>query len=649
MSRYVTRRTALGTPLAASSMTNESGGEHVAKSHRRSSPASSKMEAAESGRQHHHQQQDFTHINASLPGRRRRRRETAGTSCRLNNLLFRSIQRQTARYLRRNPEKVYALVILVCGTTLLLCLVTSALLQTQQQEQQPIPPSDERGIEQLPHEHHPERRKGLNLGSIWKTHGQQLKKKTISKKEIELFITRDHPIGVPVANKKPKIRSTHHQIRDSSATKEIDWSFDVLFSSLETTVATSETNKNHWNLPSMSREDIEEGGYEDYGDLRIHSLEEDDTYRRKIYDDPWLMENGYHTLQPDTENDVYYAFDDDRLRNEKLEGDQVERSCRRISEHRINYPNCNMFHETQFLDNNVKYLSEGAYRQVLIMHHHFEKREEKIIVKDIQYDHDFEVEGFEFVRMDAMVAERLSASPRIYDIYGFCGVGIISEFFSHGDLENIAIPGEGIPDPDHDTKPLKSYNELTGTQKLIISLQMAEAVADLHGFPGGVIVHQDIQLSQFLFNNAANKIILNDFNRAEFMLWDDEHQQYCKYTEGKGHGDWRSPEEFYDDPLDEKIDVFSLGNNMYSLLTGLWVFYDSKDDQETRKRVTGGEKPWIDPRYIDGDPAESKLAQIIPRCFEYFPEKRPSVFQLVEWLSEAVKEVLGAKGSDTNI
>ena len=41
---------------------------------------------------------------------------------------------------------------------------------------------------------------------------------------------------------------------------------------------------------------------------------------------------------------------------------------------------------------------------------------------------------------------------------------------------------------------------------------------------------------------------------------------------------WRSPEEYYDKDLDQQVDVYSLGNNMYSILTGLWIFYDEKDD-----------------------------------------------------------------------
>lgn len=41
---------------------------------------------------------------------------------------------------------------------------------------------------------------------------------------------------------------------------------------------------------------------------------------------------------------------------------------------------------------------------------------------------------------------------------------------------------------------------------------------------------------------------------------------------------YRAPEEMRDDWLDEKIDVFSFGNNVYGLLTGLWVFYENDDD-----------------------------------------------------------------------
>lgn len=46
----------------------------------------------------------------------------------------------------------------------------------------------------------------------------------------------------------------------------------------------------------------------------------------------------------------------------------------------------------------------------------------------------------------------------------------------------------------------------------------------------------DIQLPQFMVT-ADGRLKLGDFNRAEFMLYDEEHGEYCKYRNGRGHGD----------------------------------------------------------------------------------------------------------------
>src|SRR6056300_216331 len=99
---------------------------------------------------------------------------------------------------------------------------------------------------------------------------------------------------------------------------------------------------------------------------------------------------------------------------------------------------------------------------------------------------DVAVDNFEFVRMDAMVAERLSSNPRTFDIYGFCGQGILSEFFYHGDIERFAIPGDGHEDQDYDREELEPQNDLTGKQKLILALEMAEGIAVLHGYSEGI-------------------------------------------------------------------------------------------------------------------------------------------------------------------
>jgi hypothetical protein len=64
---------------------------------------------------------------------------------------------------------------------------------------------------------------------------------------------------------------------------------------------------------------------------------------------------------------------------------------------------------------------------------------------------------------------------------------------------------------------------------------MAESIADLHGYPEGVVVHDDIQLCQWL-EHSDGRIKLGDFNRAEMMEWNDTDNSYCKYENGEVNG-----------------------------------------------------------------------------------------------------------------
>lgn len=112
---------------------------------------------------------------------------------------------------------------------------------------------------------------------------------------------------------------------------------------------------------------------------------------------------------------------------------------------------------------------------------------------------------------------------------------------------------------------------------------------------------------------------------------------------------WRSPEEYFDYDLTEQVDVFSLGNNMYGLLTGLCPFYDTEEDSVVQNRVKNGLKAFIDPRYFkERSLAEAKLAEIINRCYAYKPEDRPSVFEVVEFLRDALKQVREENGKNSD-
>ena len=99
-------------------------------------------------------------------------------------------------------------------------------------------------------------------------------------------------------------------------------------------------------------------------------------------------------------------------------------------------------------------------------------------------------------------------------------------------------------------------NDIHSTTKLEWALQMAESIALMHNHFEGVIIHDDVQPFQWLIADDGH-IKVNDFNRAEvsfyayryrclsfssltlfqFMLYDEEHGEYCKYKNGVGPGD----------------------------------------------------------------------------------------------------------------
>jgi serine/threonine protein kinase len=101
---------------------------------------------------------------------------------------------------------------------------------------------------------------------------------------------------------------------------------------------------------------------------------------------------------------------------------------------------------------------------------------------------------------------------------------------------------------------------------------------------------------------------------------------------------WRSPEEYKDLPLDEKIDIFSLGNNVFSILTGLVPFYDLRGSNAAKQSVVDGVSPRVDPRWSNRSFAEGKLVELIGRCQAYKPEDRIDAGAAVQFLRDAVRE-----------
>lgn len=140
--------------------------------------------------------------------------------------------------------------------------------------------------------------------------------------------------------------------------------------------------------------------------------------------------------------------------------------------------------------------------------------------------------SFQQVVTDAVVMEQLSGSPRIMSMYSLCGTSLVVPNMPVDISKTIVPPGEWS---SANLEPRNTH--IQPSTKLSMALEMALSLQDLHGYKGGVIVHGDVQLGQWLRNDEnATTLVLGDFNLAQVLPWNPDKQQYCTFERGRGHG-----------------------------------------------------------------------------------------------------------------
>jgi serine/threonine protein kinase len=246
--------------------------------------------------------------------------------------------------------------------------------------------------------------------------------------------------------------------------------------------------------------------------------------------------------------------------------------------------------------------------------------------------------SFAKIQKEAIIMERLTASPRIVSAYGHCGLSILSEPMSE-EVSPLIIPNTGYAKQSElDKLPdVQPANNLTAFEKLDMALDMAKSIADIHGHPG-LIVHGDIHPVQWLFSNRR-QLKLNDFNNADILQWSRSENDYCKVDRGSWGGMYRSPEEFEGELADEKIDVYSMGNTIYVLLTGYWPFYEDKSYSVVQGKVMNATRPFVDDRYRHRSFIEGQMVEIMERMWEHDPADRPSIFEVIAFLTNVRAKV----------
>jgi hypothetical protein len=302
-------------------------------------------------------------------------------------------------------------------------------------------------------------------------------------------------------------------------------------------------------------------------------------------------------------------------------------------------PTCNIIHEASsaFVEpfakttnntwvTNIRLIAAGGYRHVWM---YGEYDGTKRVMKTLRVDKakktsGFDLRSFDRHRRDAVAFDQLSSSPLVINIYGYCSNTGIFKYGEGGDLEAI-----------YERDPHISKDEL-----LQIAYNVSMSVAHAHHYDENghaTIAHTDIKVDQFLYEDGYYK--LTDFNRARFLLWNGQTKKHCGFTVGKNGGQWRSPEEYSYQRETEKVDVYSLGNVLYFMLTKE-IPWDDLKSKEIATRVKNGDRPNIPIEILDSQhPYDKYMVEAIEMCFTHDQMQRPSAKNVALKLADGIQEL----------
>lgn len=291
------------------------------------------------------------------------------------------------------------------------------------------------------------------------------------------------------------------------------------------------------------------------------------------------------------------------------------------------FPTCNLVHEHDFshgyVHNTTTLLGQGWFRdtwRVTIDEH------ESIVLKTLRLERDYTREFYELHRRDAVAMERLTHSPFVINVHGYCGQSVFNEIADFElNLENITKRMRAV---QHDARTMLA--------KLQLAACIASGVAHVHAMD---MVHYDLNpLNIAMTHHGIPK--LNDFNVAEFLFANENHNETCGFV-GRFHDPWwRSPEEMANSlTLNEKVDVYALGNILFYLLTthSPWGKSDKSKARQAcvRNNVMRGQPPVLPEEYQNSTSAGVLIFKnAMSKCFVLEPTKRGSAREVADSLTK---------------
>jgi len=353
------------------------------------------------------------------------------------------------------------------------------------------------------------------------------------------------------------------------------------------------------------------------------------------------------------------------------------------------YPNCNSVHELDMSssifhtekEENLSFLGQGWFRSV------WKYKSESsfslsfstpaVVLKTLRIEREFLDEYFDLHRRDAVAMERLTFSPFVVNVHGYCGQSAINELAE-------GIVGGAITSLEQLNRRLRGKEE--DPQALFLKLQLATGVAlglahihnvhvsdesggrsksvksllyehtdpnSIHSTTGfgrsvATMAHYDINPRNIaIMRDGSPK--LNDFNTAEFLTYDPKTNATCGFRSRLHEPWWRAPEEMdmtHTTMVTEKVDVYALGEVLFHILTTHSPRGKMKKHlmEDARSLVREGVRPVMREPFLSGganghlkhNRIVKAFVKAMDLCYEKNPRKRGTAIQIARVLHKAL-------------
>lgn len=347
--------------------------------------------------------------------------------------------------------------------------------------------------------------------------------------------------------------------------------------------------------------------------------------------------------------------------------------CKPVNEWQSqSFPDCNTIHEKMDVIK-MKFVARGTIQSVFEYTEEEEtnnnnnKNNNKFVYKNLALNNGLHESGpklAEKQRIDALILQSTTSSKFTPSIYGHCGTTMLMDY--------APVTLHSIQKRFLTTKHRSTTSSL---DRLKISIHIASGVAALHSVN---FIHNDIHDLQYLFHDGIFK--LNDFNHARpiYVRTNSNATNIDANNSGEGRRSCttskfsmgvygRSLEEMqkkvgyegFTPVTPTSVDVWMMGYLLYSILTNLTVWDDSKRHSESykmkmAKRIVAkkeGLTEQLIPQHIlnSTDPSYRAMKKGLEMSWTYNWKDRPSAQMIADYLMDELRRITGDDNPDLRV